>query len=571
MTLVFGLFVVVLQLCACSTLNSSAPERKTNLNSRGLVFSEEAGLKFLGRFLEIDIDNGYSKEEVESAECRFRDMVQRLKQMVYPGMSDDDKISTIVSLMFAQESRIRMPETALWKRRLGEGVISNLLNRSEGDCFSVSILFLALARCVALPVYGVVVPSHFFVRYERDARRINLEMTSMGQHLPDEFYVQSYDVSESSIANGVYMRALSDDETAAQYLADQLYDIRPTTERSIARANSILDRYPHIIPALVLRAYFQGKNGDLESAEKDFRTCVALDPNFDEAHLKIALLIILKRDGMDKAMNYIRELRSKRPNSPALMLGEGYLLSAQGKFEKGLEFLRLAKEYCDKLEFADTVALMFLTTVTCCYTLNRHDEALETAQEFARLFPDDWRSKFALGFSYLGLKRYVKAIEALRDAMPPESMSEERKEIRRLLGTAVFERSKELIREYVKEKDAALLEKLDEATKQTLDYLDAVDTEAREDILINRGSVLVTKQKYDEAFEVYTKLQEYDAVESARGRALTKMQQGRYEEALKYTQEFHDMLPQESPDRAKAADDIKMLKELIEKESKPEK
>ena len=44
--------------------------------------------------------------------------------------------------------------------------LHSVMDRRQGYCLSLSILYLAVAERLGLDVYGVVVPGHFFVRYD---------------------------------------------------------------------------------------------------------------------------------------------------------------------------------------------------------------------------------------------------------------------------------------------------------------------------------------------------------------------------------------------------------------------
>ncbi len=63
-----------------------------------------------------------------------------------------------------------------------------VLDRKRGYCLSLSILYLAIGERLGLPLYGVVVPGHFFVRYDDGRTRLNIETTSNGAIVDDQYY-----------------------------------------------------------------------------------------------------------------------------------------------------------------------------------------------------------------------------------------------------------------------------------------------------------------------------------------------------------------------------------------------
>lgn len=73
-----------------------------------------------------------------------------------------------------------------------------VLRRDSGSCLGVSLLFLGLGHRLHLPLYGVLIPTHFFVRYESDSFRVNIEPNLRGYPRTDSYYRKQYSVSDSS-------------------------------------------------------------------------------------------------------------------------------------------------------------------------------------------------------------------------------------------------------------------------------------------------------------------------------------------------------------------------------------
>ncbi|MCK5171750.1 MAG: transglutaminase family protein [Planctomycetes bacterium] len=44
--------------------------------------------------------------------------------------------------------------------------LHTVLDKRRGYCLSLSVLYLSIAERIGMPLYGVVVPGHFFVRYD---------------------------------------------------------------------------------------------------------------------------------------------------------------------------------------------------------------------------------------------------------------------------------------------------------------------------------------------------------------------------------------------------------------------
>lgn len=65
----------------------------------------------------------------------------------------------------------------------------NLLVTGKGNCMSFSILYLVMAERIGVPLYGSVVPTHIFVRYDDGAYRRNIEPTNNGYQVTDKEYI----------------------------------------------------------------------------------------------------------------------------------------------------------------------------------------------------------------------------------------------------------------------------------------------------------------------------------------------------------------------------------------------
>ena len=66
--------------------------------------------------------------------------------------------------------------------------LHGMLKSKRGYCMNLSLLYLILGQKLDLPLFGVPLPNHFFVRYEKGGNRINIEATERGTSFSDNFY-----------------------------------------------------------------------------------------------------------------------------------------------------------------------------------------------------------------------------------------------------------------------------------------------------------------------------------------------------------------------------------------------
>jgi len=86
--------------------------------------------------------------------------------------------------------------------------LHTVIDKKEGYCLSLSILYLSIGERLGLPLHGVVVPGHFFVRYDDGRVRFNIETTSNGGSASDEHYTKKFKVPRLN-GRSIYLKNLS--------------------------------------------------------------------------------------------------------------------------------------------------------------------------------------------------------------------------------------------------------------------------------------------------------------------------------------------------------------------------
>jgi regulator of sirC expression with transglutaminase-like and TPR domain len=70
--------------------------------------------------------------------------------------------------------------------------------RKRGSCLGVSLLMLILAERLDVPLRGVLIPTHFFVRYDHPSYRVNIEPNKAGFPRTDQYYREMYRIPSGS-------------------------------------------------------------------------------------------------------------------------------------------------------------------------------------------------------------------------------------------------------------------------------------------------------------------------------------------------------------------------------------
>ncbi|MBA3520571.1 MAG: hypothetical protein H0T75_23700, partial [Rhizobiales bacterium] len=160
-------------------------------------------------------------------------------------------------------------------------LLPNYLATRTGNCVSMPMLFLILGERLGLDVTLSTAPLHVFVKWTDDAdgQTYNFEATN-GGFARDSHYRNEMPMTDTAIANGVYMKTLSRREALsvmASLVLEHLLNTRRYSE-AIAVADVILEAYPAFAYALVKKgtAYYRPldeivvrKNGNVADVSAD--------------------------------------------------------------------------------------------------------------------------------------------------------------------------------------------------------------------------------------------------------------------------------------------------------------
>ena len=97
--------------------------------------------------------------------------------------------------------------------------LHGMLKTKRGYCMNLSLLYLILGQKLDIPLFGVPLPNHFFVRYQKDGHQINIETTEGGSLFPDSFYRQRY-LPPSEKSNSYFLKNLNAKKTLGAYFSN---------------------------------------------------------------------------------------------------------------------------------------------------------------------------------------------------------------------------------------------------------------------------------------------------------------------------------------------------------------
>ena len=166
--------------------------------------------------------------------------------------------------------------------------LHTVLDKKRGYCLSLSILYLAIGERLGLALYGVVVPGHFFVRYDDGQVRFNIETTGKGGTADDKHYMEKFKVPKT--ADNIYMNNLSKIQTLGCFfnnLGNSYTDVGNTEQALVA-----LERAVAINPSLAESQATLGnvylKTGRVEDAIYKYQMAIKINPIDAKTHNNLA-------------------------------------------------------------------------------------------------------------------------------------------------------------------------------------------------------------------------------------------------------------------------------------------
>lgn len=351
--------------------------------------------------------------------------------------------------------------------------LHSVLDRRQGYCLSLSVLYLSIGERLGLRLYGVVVPGHFFVRYDDGRVRFNIETTSGGASPPDEHYRAKFNVPEGN-GHSIYMKSLNkrqtigcffnnlgnvyseigDVDTAMQAL-ERAVMINPTLSESHANLGNIYlqkDRVNEAVQQYRLalnlnpgdpKTYYNMGNAyttteQFSAASSAYRQAMQLDPNFVGAYRSMAMLLA-KQEYYSQALSYLNRALAIDSENAELYNQIGELYYRMHEYDKGLLQFRKAvalkpdsaeayyglgicygglsqtaneiQSYTQALVLKPTMLGPLVDLGAAYFNQGDYDLAIQYYKQAAAAKPGDSRILFNLGSAYLQKNQYDLAVK----------------------------------------------------------------------------------------------------------------------------------------------------------------
>jgi tetratricopeptide (TPR) repeat protein len=315
--------------------------------------------------------------------------------------------------------------------------LHSVMDSRKGYCLSLSILYLSLGERLGLPLYGVVVPGHFFVRYDSGAVRFNIETTARGASATDDHYRLANRVPEND--QGLYMRNLTKHQTLAcmfnnfgvvyldtnylvlaeealalaiqitpglaearvnlgnTYVRQDRKDLALLQYREAARINPADAKIRQALGNVYVH------RGQTDLAIRELQCAVDLDANSIEALVQLADAYCQKKQ-YSRAEQVLKKGLAVHPDEAGLYSQLGEVHRFSGETEQAMEAYQNALGRQPRLVQAN------FGLAICYHKLGKADEEIQAYKRILSTEPSFLPALMNLGLAYVTSKDYPAAI-----------------------------------------------------------------------------------------------------------------------------------------------------------------
>ncbi len=301
------------------------------------IGTQETGLA--RKVLEI-AQESYPGMDVSQYLKKVDDIIANIKTSL-GDETEPEQIIKSINLILFNELQFQYVQTGA----LDSISLNRVLDTKVGNCVGLSILYLCIAEGLHLPIYGVSVPEHIFVRYDDGDFRKNIETGYEGMATPDSYYVNMprKRISQTSIKNGCYLKNLATDEVVAD-----IYLNRSIIQKEEGDIKAALIDVNHAIAlhgsdavSFCNRGVIYEKMNDRERALDDYNKAISLNSDYAPAYYNRGS-VYAALEIIDKAiMDYSKAL-SLDPNSALSYYNRGIAFHMIDRADLAIEDLSKA-------------------------------------------------------------------------------------------------------------------------------------------------------------------------------------------------------------------------------------
>jgi len=348
--------------------------------------------------------------DVEKYRKQLDEMAISLEPIVAGKQTTDAIVQAINNYLF-EELKYGVPKEENEKLFM----LHSVLDTKRGNCQGLSILYLSLAERLNLPIYGVHVPNHLFVRYDDDKIRINIETTDKGRADSDDDYIRAFNIPIETrnfyLVNlnkkqmiGSFLNSLG----VAYYNQGKLDDAIAEYKRAISINSNDVDAHYNL-------GNVYKDQDKLDDAIKEYQKVICIRPNHACAHCRLGAAYASK-DELDLVIAEYEKTIEMKPDCAEAHNNLGDAYKKQGKLGEA------TVEYKIATSIVPNYAKAHYNLGYVYSDQDKLDDAIKEYQKVICIAPDNACAHCRLGTAYrskgewdLALAAYKKAIEIKPD------------------------------------------------------------------------------------------------------------------------------------------------------------
>jgi tetratricopeptide (TPR) repeat protein len=474
----------------------------------------------------------------EYSEIKIRDYVECIDwyaRMIKARIMENDEPETIVNTInefLFDELGFTYVQTG----NLEDLYLNKVIDARKGNCIGLSILYLSIAERLKLPLFGVNVPEHIFIRYDDGEQRINIEMGHSGMSLSDTFYVthsiERFD--KKSVDSGCFLMNLNKKEVISDVFLN-----RSKIRREGGNHRGALDDCNKAIllnsrnpGAYCNRGVIFEKMEMISEAIEDYSLAISLNHKYASAYYNRGSIFGVKGE-YGKAIEDFGEAISINPVFTLSYFNRAIALKKMGEIEKAIQ------DYNKVIDIDPSHAQAYCNRGVAFAESDRHDNAINDFNKAIELDPDLSDAYFTRAIFFVDTKKPKEAIEDF--------------------GKCISLSPNKTFAYYLR---AKMYKEVGEAEKAILDFNKAITIlPSYAGLYTERGILLLQTDRIDEAITDFDKSLELFPLNPVafrfRGESFKKKRQ--FEKAIEDFKMFLEIAP-EAPVADIIRDEIQELK-----------
>jgi regulator of sirC expression with transglutaminase-like and TPR domain len=199
-----------------------------------------------------------------------------------------------------------------------EGMMPQLVfKKKKGRCLGIGLIMLLIAEKADLPLYGISIPEHFFLRYDNESNICrNIEPNRNGIEHPDSYYKKQYNIQYNHHYSFKNLTPLQ--VTGLLYYNTGNHKMK---EGDLQKAKYFFNKAKNLFPSMPQTygnlAILFARQKKYDKARKMFDKCHKTDPYLQNLYINYGMFEE-SRNNLKKALHIYQDGLKLYSNDPTL-------------------------------------------------------------------------------------------------------------------------------------------------------------------------------------------------------------------------------------------------------------